>query len=857
MALTWITPAGSLGSINERDRQDITLLAESTIGPVSYSLQAGSLPRGLRLENNKILGTPFEVAKPTDYRFVIRATDGTDKKDRTFTIPVLGYDEPTWITNEGLLPVGPNSTFFVLDNDKVDFQLIAMDPDMPAGDTIEYYIPYDGGELPPGLTLSRSGRITGFTDPIFSLEYKIYSGNYDLNLFDSEPYDLGTRPINGFDSFTFDERAFDYFDETGFPRRLTRYYQFTVVATDGLFEDRRSFQIYVVSEDFLRSDNTIMQVGTGIFRADNTYVRKPIWITDPNLGVRRANNYVTIYLDVYDPPSMPGYISYRYETINPQSRGKATGIFRDSTEYIEVDIIPNEAGVYEVPTRNQKFAVANVYNFLDSTLGTYKVTEVEKISGGERRYGIRFEPALQSRVRDDEEIIFGDDSILPPGLDLDTITGELVGSLPYQPRITKDYKFTVSAINTYDNGVSASTPRTFTLQVIGEIESGIEWVSDRNVGTITPNKNSMLYVEAVSKLRGGLVLYSLRSGKLPPGLQLLSTGEIYGKVNQVGTLSNTGLTRFYNWDGSSARDYETTTFDSGLTSFDRVYTFVVNARDIFNYTESSKTFQITVETQADTVFSNLYCKAYQKKSKRNIWNSFISDYNIFVPEKMYRYGDPAFGVQDEIKMLMYAGIESKQAETFVQAMSRNHYFKRLNFGNVKKSIAKDPITQNIIYEVIYVEIVDPLIKNNKSISNVIELKDSINSTFSINNTRVDISSDIPLISDSDYQRVFPNSIKNMRNRLKAVGERDRTYLPLWMRSIQEDQFAEPGFVSAVPLCYAKPGQGDDIILNITNSGFDFKILDFEVDRYIIDALDSEIEDKYLAFPTFEAEKFRQ
>lgn len=857
MALTWITPAGSLGSINERDRQDITLLAESTAGEVTYSLQAGSLPRGLRLENNKILGTPFEVSKPTEFRFVIRATDGYDKKDRTFNLPVLGYDAPSWVTSEGLLPVGPNSTFFVLDNDKVDFQLIAMDPDMPAGDTIEYYIPYDGGELPPGLSLSRSGRITGFTDPIFSLEYKIYSGNYDLNLFDSEPYDLGTRPINGFDSFTFDERTFDYFDETGFPRRLTRYYQFTVVATDGLFEDRRSFQIYVVSEDFLRSDNTIMQVGTGIFRADNTYVRRPIWITEPNLGIRRANNYVTIYLDVYDPPNMPGYISYRYETINPITKGKSTGIFRDSTEYIEVDLIPNDSGAYVVPSRNQKFAVADVYNFLDSSLGTYKITEVEKISGSENRYGIRFEPALLSRVREHEEIIFGDDSVLPPGLDLDTITGELVGSLPYQPRITKDYKFTVSAINTYDNGVSASTPRTFTLKVIGEIESGIEWVSDRNVGTITPNKNSMLYVEAVSKLRGGLVLYSLRSGELPPGLQLLSTGEIYGKVNQVGSVSNTGLTRFYNWDGSSARDYETTTFDSGLTSFDRVYTFVVDARDIFNYTESSKTFQITVESQADTVFSNLYFKAYQKKSKRNIWNSFISDYNIFVPEKMYRYGDPAFGVQDEIKMLMYAGIESKQAETFIQAMSRNHYRKRLNFGNVKKSIAKDPITQSIVYEVIYVEIVDPLIKNNKSISNVVELSDAINSPFLINNTRINASSDIPLTSDQDHQRIFPNSIKNMRNRIKAIGERDRSYLPLWMRSIQEDQFAEPGFVSAVALCYAKPGQGDDIILNIENSGFDFKALDFEVDRYIIDALDSEIEDKYLAFPTFEAEKFRQ
>ncbi len=61
----------------------------------------------------------------------------------------------------------------------------------------------------------------------------------------------------------------------------------------------------------------------------------------------------------------------------------------------------------------------------------------------------------------------------------------------------------------------------------------------------------------------------------------------------------------------------------------------------------------------------------------------------------------------------------------------------------------------------------------------------------------------------------------------------------------------------IPLCYVKPGQADDIILNIKNSQFDFKVLDFEVDRYIIDALDGEIEDKYLAFPTFEAEKFRQ
>jgi hypothetical protein len=141
MALSWITLPGSLGTINERDRQAIQLLASSTQGPVTFSLQAGTLPKGLRLENNEILGTPLEVSKPTTSRFVIRVSDGVENKDQTFSISVEGYDEPRWITSEGLLPVGPNSTFFVLDNDKVDFQLVALDPDIPAGDTVEYYIP--------------------------------------------------------------------------------------------------------------------------------------------------------------------------------------------------------------------------------------------------------------------------------------------------------------------------------------------------------------------------------------------------------------------------------------------------------------------------------------------------------------------------------------------------------------------------------------------------------------------------------------------------------------------------------------------------------------------------------------------
>lgn len=857
MALSWNTPAGSLGTINERDRQEIVLNVSGSVGPVDYTIISGNLPRGLRLESNKILGTPLEVKTEVTSTFVVRATDSTSKKDRTFSITVQGSDNPYWVTNTGLLPVGPNSTFFVLDNDKVDFQLVALDPDIPAGDTIEYYIPFNGGELPPGLSLSKTGRIKGFTDPIFSLDYNVYNGNYDLNLFDNTPYDLGIRPTNGWDSFLYDEQSFDFYTQTNFPRRLTRYYQFTVVASDGILEDSRNFQIYVVSEDYLRSDNTVMQVGTGIFRADNTFIRNPIWITESELGLRRANNHVTVYLDVYNPPTWPGVISFRREIINPEFYGTLLLTVRDTYDSLDVQIKPDAKGNYSIPKKGKLLAFAEVYNFTDSTLGTYYIKDVENLSISNHTYRIYIEPMISSKIVQGAEVIFGTASIIPDGLELDSITGELTGRLGYQPAVTKSYTFTVTATSyDFDNNAKASTPRTFNLKIIGEIESGIQWNSGKLLGNISPNKPSQLYVDAISKLRGGSVIFQLESGTLPPGLSLLSNGDIIGKVNQTGSVNNLGITRFYNWDGSSAKDFTTTTYDSNLTSFDRTYTFVIAAKDIYNYAESSKTFQITVSSIADITYSNLSLKVFQKKEKRTDWYSFISNATVFDPNLVYRYGDPEFGVQKEMKMLVYAGIESVSAVSFVQAIAKNHKRKRFLFGDVKKAVAKDIITQEILYEVVYVDIIDPLVKNGRSISKVVELPDNINKPVLVNTDKLSVDTDGYFVSDADLQKVYASSIKNMRSRVNQLGLRDRTYLPLWMRSIQADSYAEPGFVSAIPICYCRPqtanddmNPADQVILNIKNDGFDFKTVDFEADRYLIDSIDGILQDQYIAFPT--------
>jgi hypothetical protein len=819
--IAWITPAGNLGTLIERVLINFPLSATSNVGPVAYSLIAGSLPRGLRLEGNAIKGSPVEVKKFTTSKFVIRASDGEDIEDRTFILSVDGTDIPQWVTAEGFLNVGPAKAYFVLDNAKVDFQLEAEDSDFTAGDELEFYLLPSGGLLPPGLSLSRDGRINGFTDPIFALEYiSDPFGGYDTAPLDVVPLDFAEARSNGFDTFVYDNQTYDYNEPSRIPRRLSRIYTFAVAVTDGLNVVTRLFKIYVVTEEFLQADNSIVQVDTNLFQADSSSARRPIWITESNLGRFRANNYVTIFLDVYDPPSLTGTITYFLLPTNP------------------------DASVSE----------------------------------------------------------------LPPGMELDSITGEIAGRVPYQARVSKNYQFTLKAVNypaelantfytlkgnwsnftTYnvndavifeDNiyictvahrnrlptnidfwivGTS-SAEKTFTVEIIGEIESAINWISPSDRGTIKPNQPSRIFVEAESLLYGGRVAYEFVSGSLPSGLNFLPTGIIEGKVKQFADADGPGLTRFYekkDSDGFNTSVDESTqifrdfsvSYDGDQTTFNKKFTFTIRARDSVNFATLNKTFFFTVISDNQKTFANLYVKAFQEKSKRLLWYDFITDSTIFKPDDIYRYGDTNYGIQTDLKVLIFAGIESTEAVKYVQAMSRNHYKKRLLFSNVKMAKAKDPQTQETIYEAIYVDVVDEYEKDGQSISQTVELSNNIKSKVLVSYDAIKVDSDIPFASDSDHQRVFPNSVKNMRSRIRDLGDRDRELLPLWMRSIQDQAAFETGYTKSLVLCYANPGRSEDIMARIKAANFDFKLINFVADRYIIDILDGEIEDKYLAFP---------
>jgi hypothetical protein len=129
-----------------------------------------------------------------------------------------------------------------------------------------------------------------------------------------------------------------------------------VAVSDSIHVVSRSFKIYVVTEEFLQADNSLVQIGTNVFTADSSSDRVPLWITDSNLGRYRANNYLTLFLDVYDPPSLPGVITYFLLPSNPGTyKLNSTGEIITTGRYDVSGLLPEfkyvSKGRYKMPER--------------------------------------------------------------------------------------------------------------------------------------------------------------------------------------------------------------------------------------------------------------------------------------------------------------------------------------------------------------------------------------------------------------------------------------------------------------------------------------------------------------------------
>lgn len=424
----------------------------------------------------------------------------------------------------------------------------------------------------------------------------------------------------------------------------------------------------------------------------------------------------------------------------------------------------------------------------------------------------------------DEELYSPGDFFLPPGLQIDPVTGWLYGRLSLQTQARQEYTFGLQVVKAADP-TFASVPHYVKITVITDLARQLGWITPEDLGSIDNGAASELRIEALNPL-GTELTYRLKTGatgRLPQGLRLLEDGFIIGRAGF----------------GSFFLDGNTTSFDGFSTTFDSTYTFTVNVTDSSGVIDTDRTFTVRVRGTNRRPYENLYLVSRTLESDRVAVNNLLARQDIFPEADIYRPQDPYYGVSTDLRLLLGYGLEPAPAETYINAMyedgitvdanditmdttsvtadasvgTPNHQTKNLRFGGVKhaRALAADGTVR---YEVVYVDIVDPL----ENISNV---------------------SVAPSITTSTGIELYPNSLVNMQSAMhRGVGQSNPDVLPDWMTSKQADGTIT-NFVGGCILAYVVPGRGEKIAFNlqryINQGNFDFKDIKFDVDRYVWDS----------------------
>jgi hypothetical protein len=288
----WVTPVGTLGTIPEGIFYQVPLLAYDPSDPegneVYYDLLAGQLPPGVQCTRTGLIsgipqaiasiqGVPLPVSRDVTSTFAVRAY--TEKivngrvvidrlADRTFSLTVTGQNPPVFVT-----PAGNVGTFY--DGTPIEPIQIETTEQDPADVTVITLI---DGELPPGLSISTAGVITGYIIPINAVTI---NGGFDR-----------TSP----NIIAFDQYPFDFVINSP-----NTNYQFTLEVSDGKSSDLRTYEIFVYSRTTLQASTTDITADDTFVDASQTPNYLPFLLNAPlssqnsntpdDLGTVRADNF--------------------------------------------------------------------------------------------------------------------------------------------------------------------------------------------------------------------------------------------------------------------------------------------------------------------------------------------------------------------------------------------------------------------------------------------------------------------------------------------------------------------------------------------------------------------------------------
>lgn len=276
----WETPAGNLGVVAENTFFTLPLLAEDPSNQtITYSVVAGIVPPGLRLNNQGVLsGVPTKVnANPTSQTifntdittsFTVRATTTTNKvADQTFSMTVTGEVLPTIVSpNPGNLGEFYTGQF-------LSIQITAVDT-IP-GAILNYTI--STGGLPAGVSInSATGMISGHIIEV-PLDPTLLQG-FDKSLYDTTPYDFNSVSAN-------------------------KTFTFTVAVSDGIQSAYATYSIFVIAKSTLTADNTQLTADDSLFpTADEDTKSLPFMLTPgPSIGTAVSTDYFAFQFQAEDP----------------------------------------------------------------------------------------------------------------------------------------------------------------------------------------------------------------------------------------------------------------------------------------------------------------------------------------------------------------------------------------------------------------------------------------------------------------------------------------------------------------------------------------------------------------------------
>jgi hypothetical protein len=247
---------------------------------VYFSIQAGALPSGIQISDNGLIigvpkavasiqGVPTQVASDVTSKFTVRGYTKTraglvDRiSDRTFSLTVTGQDTPEWVT-----PSGTIGTYY--DGTQItDLQVEYTDVDP----TDIVYVTLKAGSLPPGLSISLTGVISGFITPLSPVSATA-GFSRDGQGYSIYPFDFSTRSVNA-------------------------NFEFVLELSDGKSSNLRTFSIYVYSKDSMTADTTDITADNTFVTADVSPVRVP-FIQSPAAGsigtIRSDNFYATQFV---------------------------------------------------------------------------------------------------------------------------------------------------------------------------------------------------------------------------------------------------------------------------------------------------------------------------------------------------------------------------------------------------------------------------------------------------------------------------------------------------------------------------------------------------------------------------------